>query len=183
MLKGRSLSSQKVCRDRTPKAWQSGKRRPSKVNLERIGTAYRTVRRQNVAAPLLRRLNAGGGTRVEIHPLNQSQVARPLQRLVEYRTMHIRHWDRVVGTWATGDHQGLDDAWTTGVLPDLGPSGASTSTSPTSASPPDPPSPRLPARPGACGPGQRCAYEAADLQNGVPSFQAAVEGCGGRGLS
>ncbi|MFI9490175.1 MULTISPECIES: hypothetical protein [Streptomyces] len=41
----------------------TGKRRPSKANLDRIDAAYLTVRRQNVANHLLRRLNAGGGTR------------------------------------------------------------------------------------------------------------------------
>ncbi|MGW1848775.1 transcriptional regulator, partial [Streptomyces sp. NPDC001966] len=94
-------------------------RRPSSANLERIDAAYRQVRRHNVARHLLRRLNAAGGTRVEIHPLNQSQVPRPLQRLVEYRTMNIRRWDRIVETWAAGDHQGLDDAWGD-VIVDLG---------------------------------------------------------------
>lgn len=95
MLKGRSLSSQKVCRDRTPKAWQSGKRRPSKVNLERIGTAYRTVRRQNVAAPLLRRLNAGGGTRVEIHPHRpQSRRRAGPARSQFLRALHRRRTRR-----------------------------------------------------------------------------------------
>ncbi|MFB7852790.1 transcriptional regulator [Streptomyces sp. NPDC056053] len=106
--------------DRTLKAWLDGGRQPSRANLERIDAAYRQVRRQNVARHLLTRLNAAGGTRVEIHPLNQSQVARPLQRVVEYRTMNIRRWDRIVDAWATGDHQGLDDAWTLDVLPDLG---------------------------------------------------------------
>jgi hypothetical protein len=57
---------------------------------------------------------------VEIHPLNQSQAARPLQRVAEYRTMNIRRRDRIVNAWATGDHQGLDGAWTLDVLPDLG---------------------------------------------------------------
>jgi hypothetical protein len=67
----------------------------------------------------LRRLNAGGGTRVEIHPLNQSQVPRPLQRLVEYRSMNVRRWDRIVESWSAGDHQGLDDSWED-VIVDLG---------------------------------------------------------------
>jgi hypothetical protein len=107
--------------DRTLKAWLEGKRQPSKANLERIDAAYQAVRRQNVARHLLGRLNREGrGTRVEIHPLNQSQVARPHQRVVEYRSLNVRRWDRIVGAWAAGDHQGLDDAWTTGVLPDLG---------------------------------------------------------------
>ncbi|WP_331753697.1 MULTISPECIES: transcriptional regulator [unclassified Streptomyces] len=106
--------------DRTLQAWLEGKRRPSKASLERIDAAYRTVRRHNVARHLLARLDREGrGTRVEIHPLNQSQVPRPLQRLVEYRTMNVRRWDRIVDAWSTGDHQGLDDAWED-VIVDLG---------------------------------------------------------------
>ena len=107
--------------DRTLKAWTQGTRRPSKANLERIDAAYKAVRRRNVARHLTARLNRQGrGTRVEIHPLNQSGVARPLQRVVEHRSMNVRRWDTIVGSWAAGDHQGLDDAWTAGVLPDLG---------------------------------------------------------------
>ncbi|MFC9758675.1 transcriptional regulator [Streptomyces sp. NPDC056921] len=107
--------------DRTLQAWLEGTRRPSKANLERIDSAYRTVRRRNVARHLLARLNREGrGTRVEFHPLNQSQVARPLQRVVGYRAMNVRRWDRIVDAWAAGDVQGLDDEWTTDVLPDLG---------------------------------------------------------------
>ncbi|MEV8478599.1 transcriptional regulator [Streptomyces sp. NPDC051173] len=106
---------------RTLTAWLEGRRSPSRANLERIDAAYRTVRRRNVARHLLGRLNREGrGTRVEFHPLNQSQVPRPLQRVVEYRSMNVRRWDRIVGAWAAGDDQGLDDAWSTEVLPDLG---------------------------------------------------------------
>ncbi|MFE0043663.1 transcriptional regulator [Streptomyces albireticuli] len=105
---------------RTLKAWLEGRRSPSKTNLARIDAAYRAVRRQNVARHLLKRLNREGrGTRVEIHPLNQSQVPRPLQRVVEYRTMNVRRWDRIVGAWAAGDHQGLDAAWDDTIV-DLG---------------------------------------------------------------
>ncbi|MGW4560747.1 transcriptional regulator, partial [Streptomyces sp. NPDC004365] len=57
--------------DRTLKAWLDGKRKPSKKNLQNIETAYRTVRRHNVARYILARLNRDGrGTRVEFHPLN-----------------------------------------------------------------------------------------------------------------
>jgi hypothetical protein len=105
--------------DRTLKAWLDERRSPTKANLERIDAAYRQVRRQNVARHLLRRLNADGGTRVEIHPLNQSQVPRPLQRMVEYRTMNVRRWDRIVEAWASGDDQGLVDAWEDTIV-DLG---------------------------------------------------------------
>ncbi|MEI5102727.1 transcriptional regulator [Streptomyces sp. PmtG] len=107
--------------DRTFKAWREGKRSPSKKNLERIETAYRTVRRRNVARYLLARLNREGrGTRVEFHPVNQSHVERPRQRAVEFRTLNIRHWDRIVAAWSEGDDQALDDAWVSDAVVDLG---------------------------------------------------------------
>lgn len=107
--------------DRTLKAWLDGKRSPSKKNLERIETAYRAVRRQNVARYLLARLNREGrGTRVEFHPLNQSQVDRPRQRVVSYRTLNVRHWDRIVQAWVEEDDEALDDAWISDAVVDLG---------------------------------------------------------------
>jgi hypothetical protein len=107
--------------DRTLKAWLDGKQSPSKKNLEKIETAYRHVRRHNVARYLLGRLNREGrGTRVEFHPLNQSQVPRPQQRVVEYRTLNVRHWDRIVEAWANGDEGALDDAWINEAVVDLG---------------------------------------------------------------
>ncbi|GAA5064734.1 hypothetical protein GCM10023336_45160 [Streptomyces similanensis] len=123
--------------DRTLKAWLEGRRSPSRANLARIERAYRAVRRENVARYLTARLNrAGRGTRIEIHPLNQSQVDRPRQRVVDYRTMNIRHWDRLVQAWAAGDERDLDDAWVDQIV-DLGSQWGSTSTSPTWASRPD----------------------------------------------
>lgn len=48
---------------------------PSKKCLAQLDAVYRQVRRHNVARHLLQRLNRQGrGTRVEFHPLNQSQV-------------------------------------------------------------------------------------------------------------
>ncbi|MEV2231685.1 transcriptional regulator [Streptomyces phaeochromogenes] len=106
--------------DRTLRAWQTGTRSPSRKNLERLEQAYRIVRRENIARYLTTRLNREGrGTRVEIHPLNQSQVDRPRQRAVEFRTMNVRRWDRIVAAWAAGDDQELDDAWVDQVV-DLG---------------------------------------------------------------
>lgn len=114
---GHSLAAAKdaglTVTDRTLQAWLEGKRRPSKTNLERIDAAYRTVHRRNAARHLLARLNRDGrGPRVEIHPLNQSQVARSLRRVVEY--------PRASGPLTS--------------CPTSVPSGGSTSTSPTSAS-------------------------------------------------
>jgi hypothetical protein len=79
--------------DRTVKAWLAGRRSPSPASLRQIETAYRTVRRQNVARYLLRRLRGGGGTRVEIHLLDTA--------------------------WAAGDLAGFDRAWTD-VVVDVG---------------------------------------------------------------
>ncbi|QCW80408.1 transcriptional regulator [Streptomyces sp. S6] len=106
--------------DRTLKAWLAGTRGPTKQNLARIDDAYRTVRRRNVARYLLARLNrAGRGTRVEIHPLNQSGVRPSHQRVVEFRTLNIRHWEALVAAWSTGDDRALDDAWVEQIV-DLG---------------------------------------------------------------
>jgi hypothetical protein len=107
--------------DDTLRAWLDGTRAPLKKNLERIEQAYRTVRRHNVARYLLARLNREGrGTRVEFHPLNQSQVDRPRQRVVSYRSLNVRHWDRIIEAWANDDDQALDDAWVSDAAVDLG---------------------------------------------------------------
>ncbi|MBV2358095.1 transcriptional regulator [Streptomyces sp. J2-1] len=106
--------------DRTLRAWLQGTRQPSRRNLDRIETAYRTVRRQNVARYLLARLSRSGrGTRVEIHPLNQSGVSRPHQRVVEFRTLTVRRWEAIITAWAAADDQALDTAWVDQIV-DLG---------------------------------------------------------------
>ncbi|MEU9480420.1 transcriptional regulator [Streptomyces sp. NPDC048191] len=107
--------------DRTLTAWLAGRRRPSKRNLQAIEIAYRTLRRHNVARYLLARLNRQGrGTRVEFHPLNQSQVPRPRQRAVSLRTLNVRHWDRIVEAWADDNDEALDNAWVNDAAVDLG---------------------------------------------------------------
>lgn len=106
--------------DRTLNAWLTGTRNPTPQNLARIETAYRAVRRRNVARYLLARLNrTGRGTRVEIHPLNQSGVRPSHQRVVEFRTLNIRHWEAIIDAWSTGDDQALDHAWIEQII-DLG---------------------------------------------------------------
>ncbi|MFI9778590.1 transcriptional regulator [Streptomyces sp. NPDC051956] len=107
--------------DRTLKRWAEGKVSPSKKSLAQLEDAYRQVRRHNVARHLLQRLNRQGrGTRVEFHPLNQSQVPRPLQRDVSFRTLNVRHWDRMVQAWAADDDEAMDEAWFDGITVDLG---------------------------------------------------------------
>ncbi|MGW1533891.1 transcriptional regulator [Streptomyces aureus] len=100
--------------------WADGSITPRRATLEKIEQAYRTMRRENVARYLLARLNRDGrGTRVEVHPINQSQVSRPHQREVSLRHMNVRRWDRIVAAWAAGADQELDDAWVEQVI-DLG---------------------------------------------------------------
>ncbi|NEB94682.1 transcriptional regulator [Streptomyces bauhiniae] len=96
---------------RTLKAWLAGKQRPNKANLTKIDNAYRALRRRNVARYLLQRLNANGGTRVEIHPLDQSHVPIPHQRVLEYRRLNIRNWDAIIDAWSKNQPRALDDAW------------------------------------------------------------------------
>lgn len=96
---------------RTLKAWLAGKQRPNKANLAKIDAAYWALRRRNVARYLLKRLNANGGTRVEIHPLDQSHVPITRRRVLEYRRLNIRNWDTIIDAWARSDAQALDNAW------------------------------------------------------------------------
>lgn len=98
--------------DKTISQWQRGMRKPNKANLDRIETAYRSVRRRNVERHLLRRLNNGGaGTRMELHPQNQSQVDRPRHREITYRHINVRRWDAMVHAWAHGQDEDLQDAY------------------------------------------------------------------------
>lgn len=96
---------------RTLTAWLAGKQRPNKANLAKIDAAYWALRRRNVARYLLKRLNANGGTRVEIHPLDQSHVLIPRRRVLEYRRLNIRNWEAIIDAWARADAQALDNAW------------------------------------------------------------------------
>ncbi|MFD3480502.1 transcriptional regulator [Streptomyces sp. NPDC058695] len=106
--------------DRTLKRWAEGNASPSKKSLAQLEAAYLRVRRQNVAQHLLQRLNRDGrGTRVEFHPLNQSQVSRPHHRAISFRTLNVRRWDRMVDAWAADD-DAMDEAWFDDITTDLG---------------------------------------------------------------
>ncbi len=48
------------------------------------------------------------------------QAARPRQREVSFRTLNVRHWDRIVEAWAEDDDQALDDARISDAAVDLG---------------------------------------------------------------
>lgn len=119
--KGAARAAGLMVADRTLKRWADGKASPSKRSLAQLETVYVHVRRQNVARYLVQRLNRQGrGTRVEFHPLSQSQVSRPLQRDVSFRTLNVRHWDGMVDAWAAGDGRAMDGAWFDDITADLG---------------------------------------------------------------
>ncbi|MFJ8856328.1 transcriptional regulator [Streptomyces sp. NPDC102437] len=96
---------------RTLFGWLAETQIPTRANLQRIDTAYWDYRRRNVAQDLLRRLNAGGGTRVEISPVDQSGVRQARQRDIRHRSLVIRRWDEIVACWAEDDMDALEDEW------------------------------------------------------------------------
>ncbi|WP_037569925.1 hypothetical protein [Phaeacidiphilus oryzae] len=108
---------------RTLRRWQTGKAGPSRANRDRVDAAYLALRRRNVAEYLIRRLNnRGRGTRVEIHPHDQSQVqgARRRGNVTTHRSVNVRHWEGIVESWAEGDEAELAAEWQDAVLEDLG---------------------------------------------------------------
>ncbi|MFF3768533.1 transcriptional regulator [Streptomyces sp. NPDC001922] len=101
-------------RPRTLIAWLAEERTPTRANLARLDAAYWDLRRRNVVADLKRRLNnRGRGTRIEIDPVDQSQVDRRHQRDLETRDINVRGsiWDRAVDAWIAGDREELDAIW------------------------------------------------------------------------
>lgn len=101
-------------RPATLMAWLAEEQTPRKANLARLDAAYWELRRRNVVADLKRRLiNRGRGTRIEIDPVDQSQVQHRHQRDLETRNINVRGgaWDRAVDAWIDGDNEELDAIW------------------------------------------------------------------------
>jgi hypothetical protein len=105
--------------DATTARWLAEKQKPSKANLARIEHAYRTIRRDSVAQALRKRLEADGGTRIEIHPADNSRVPQARQRSAGVRSINVRNWGPIVDAWARGDQTGLNSAWID-LIQDLG---------------------------------------------------------------
>ncbi|MFF4283193.1 transcriptional regulator [Streptomyces kronopolitis] len=100
-------------RPRTLMRWLAEEQRPEPHNLARLDAAYWDLRRRNIAADLKRRLNnRGRGTRIEINPVDQSQVHPRHQRELERRSVNVRGvWDRAVDAWLANDNAELDTIW------------------------------------------------------------------------
>ncbi|MFJ3616221.1 transcriptional regulator [Streptomyces hydrogenans] len=92
-------------------AWLSEERIPSAEQQQRLDEAFRRLRRRNMAPSLTRRLNSGGGTRVEIHPVDQSGVDAKHQRVARWRRKNIHRWDPIVAAWSCGDMREMTHQW------------------------------------------------------------------------
>lgn len=92
-------------------AWLAEDRSPNSAQQQRLEDAFRLLRRRNMAASLTRRLNAGGGTRVEIHHVDQSEVDEKHQRVARWRRKNIYRWDSIVQAWSRSDLRDLSHQW------------------------------------------------------------------------
>lgn len=99
--------------------WLAEERTPSPEQQRRLEEAFRRLRRRNMRASLTRRLNARGGTRVEIHPVDQSDVDPQHQRTARWRHKNIYRWDPIVTAWSRSDLHDLSHQWQY-VITDLG---------------------------------------------------------------
>jgi hypothetical protein len=89
-------------------------------------------------AALKQYLNRGGqGTRVEIHPVDQTMVDAPRRRdSLRVRKLQVRYiWDAAVDALIDGNLGALEDVWDD-VIAEFDSDWAPTATSPTSASEP-----------------------------------------------
>lgn len=96
--------------------WKEGTRRPNPVSLQRIDDAYWTLRAHNVlshAQTLKDHLNNGGrGTRMEIHPVDQTTVDANRRRDIPVRTLTVRYvWDDAVDAMRAGDKRLMGEIW------------------------------------------------------------------------
>ncbi|MER7966797.1 hypothetical protein ACFT1B_18480 [Streptomyces griseoincarnatus] len=66
-------------------AWLAEERCPRPEQQQRLENAFRLLRRRNMAPSMTRRLNDGGGTRVEIYPVDQSEVDDRHRRTARWR--------------------------------------------------------------------------------------------------
>ncbi|AKA01196.1 hypothetical protein SAZ_42380 [Streptomyces noursei ZPM] len=92
-------------------AWLAEDRTPSAEQQLSLEDAFRLLRRRNMAASLTRRLNADGGTRMEIYPVDQSGVDPKHQRVARWRRKNIYRWDGIVEAWSRSDLQDLTHQW------------------------------------------------------------------------
>ncbi|MFF9011354.1 hypothetical protein ACF09C_00025 [Streptomyces sp. NPDC014870] len=101
---------------RTIRSWMRGKTKPSKANLQRIDSAYWERRRANLIRSgwLKRHLdNNGRGRRMEIYPIDQTQVPEQRRRpSVSQRSITVRYiWNDLVDAYADQNDDLMDEIW------------------------------------------------------------------------
>lgn len=92
-------------------AWRSKIPTPDPEEQQRLGQAFRDLRRRNIAPHLTRVLNANGGTRIEIHPVNQEAVEARHRRDLRVRWKNIWRWNTIIDTWARQDSLEMEHLW------------------------------------------------------------------------
>ncbi|WP_163010533.1 transcriptional regulator [Streptomyces dangxiongensis] len=92
-------------------AWLAEERIPSPEQQRRLEDAFRLLRRRNMAPSMTRRLNARGGTRVEIYPVDQSDVDDKHRRTARWRHKNIYRWDPIIAAWSRSDLRELTHRW------------------------------------------------------------------------
>lgn len=110
-----------TARPRTINAWHAGTQRPRPANRQRIDDAYWDLRRRNLAVHWQRRLTTRGA-RVEIHPVDQTDVFPGRARDLAVRRLTVRGhriWDDIIAAWLNEDGEMLDIIWDE-IITDIG---------------------------------------------------------------
>ncbi len=115
---GRDALKDQGVSPRTIRSWMRDKGRisPTPASREKIDAAYWHRRRDNLIRSgwLTRHLdNDGRGSRMEIYPVDQSQVAPAHARPnISQRTITVRYiWGDLVDAWARKDAGTVDEIW------------------------------------------------------------------------
>jgi hypothetical protein len=115
---GRAALAEQGVAARTVRSWMKGKGSisPTAESRRRIDAAYWERRRENLIRSgwLKRHLdNDGRGRRMEIYPVDQSQVPAERRRpTLSQRSITVRYvWDDLVDAWARKDADLIDEVW------------------------------------------------------------------------
>ncbi|GAB2808345.1 hypothetical protein [Streptomyces daliensis] len=113
---GREALREAGVKPRTLRDWRAGRTTPSRASREKIDAAYWSRRRENLmrSGAMKRHLNNDGrGTRMEIYPVDQSDVPEKYRRpTVQSRTIQVRYvWDDAVDAWGAGNGDILGEIW------------------------------------------------------------------------
>ncbi|MEU2450717.1 hypothetical protein ABZ605_11710 [Streptomyces sp. NPDC012765] len=112
---GRQALAEQGISTRTLRSWTRGKATPSAASRERIDAAYWWRRRENLIRSgwLVRHLdNDGRGSRMEIYPVDQSNVDSKYSRPLSDRSITVRYvWPDLVHAWATRNTTLVDEIW------------------------------------------------------------------------